>query len=914
MRKSILPYLLFIVALLSSNSSLFAQAGIINTIAGGGTSTLDGVPATAANVDFVWGIVADKLGNYYFSNPGTRKVYQVSSTGIIKTFAGSGTPTYSGDNGPAIAAGINPLGGRYGKGGMAIDNLDNVYFTDFDGRVRKVSPAGIITTVAGNGSLGSSGDGGPATNAQIQTGPLAVDLTGNLYINTGIIRKVNTSGVISHFAVATTWGFSGDGGPATAAEFKNATGMAFDRAGNLYIADSGNGRIRMVDNAGIITTVAGNGAGGSTGDGGLAIRASIDGPCSIGIDSSDNLYILENNKRIRRVNRHGIITTVAGTGISGFSGDGQPAFLARISPQGSASINVVNDILYLADGMNMRVREVKLQPSILSDSFGVDLTTDCSGFQFYLQTKTYQPSYTIKTYYGDGSSDSTSLTNFGSIGYAVIHHSYAASGTYTIKHILRNGTMVYDSLIYPYQYRLCNIIPVKYYYDLDHDCNYIGAVDRFNCYPLLTEVDSNGIVIDTISTLAGYNFTAYGNAGDIFRFKVLSNPPLMPTICPTGSIIADTLRSGINVDSAKFFGFACTPSSSYDLQISANIRATDIRHQSGKIHVRNNSCLPNAATVRLTFSPKYQFASASPTPAYAVGNVVAWTIGFAATPESHNISYLLYNNTTTGLLTVNDTVHSDFEILPNAGDINTANNFYISRDTVLASCDPNEIRVIPEGYIAAGTELEYSIHFENTGTAQAYNIYVMDTLSDFLDISSLRLVMSSHTMNMTKIFDNFAHNILRFDFPDINLPDSSNHDECHGMLRYTIKTKTGLPMGTQIFNQAGIFFDNNPVVMTNTVEDIIHIPASVPDVKYSHGNNAPAVHVFPNPVSDELTIEMEKGAYNSFILFNTIGQQMMQDFINTPQTKVNIKAIPAGLYYISLKGEQGSTVRKFVKL
>jgi uncharacterized repeat protein (TIGR01451 family) len=232
---------------------------------------------------------------------------------------------------------------------------------------------------------------------------------------------------------------------------------------------------------------------------------------------------------------------------------------------------------------------------------------------------------------------------------------------------------------------------------------------------------------------------------------------------------------------------------------------------------------------------------------------------------------------------------------------------------VKAGVDPNEMWVSPQGYISSGTQLLYTVNFENTGNDTAFNIYVMDTLSDFVDPKSLRIVFASNVMNVTKIYDNIEHNIIRFDFPNINLLDSSHHNQCNSMFSFTLNTLNGLPDGSVILNEAGIYFDINPVVMTNVVEDIIGSPESVPVIGGGNNNSKDKVIIFPNPASDELTLKTTPNAYTSFTIINTLGQLVMEQEITGTQTVINVKSLPSGVYYISLRGDNVNSVEKFVK-
>ena len=302
-----------------------AQPYTISTFAGGAMP--GNMPGTSASVSNELSVTVDKAGNVYFSAVSLHSILRLdATTGVLTVVAGNGTPGFSGDNGPATLAQLDyPYG-------VAVDSAGNLYIADCrNNRIRKVSN-GVITTFAGSATFGFGGDNGPATSARI-FGPqaVAVDAAGNLYIADSInnrIRKV-TNGVITTVAGNGTAGYTGDNGPATSAKMYQPAGLAVDSAGNLYFADSGNDVVRRVSN-GTITTLAGSGTAGDSGDNGPATNAQLNYPYGVAVDSAGNLYIAEIlNKRVRKVTK-GVITTFAGTGTAGFSGDGGPPTSAQL--------------------------------------------------------------------------------------------------------------------------------------------------------------------------------------------------------------------------------------------------------------------------------------------------------------------------------------------------------------------------------------------------------------------------------------------------------------------------------------------------------------------------------------------------------------------------------------------------------
>jgi sugar lactone lactonase YvrE len=378
--------------------------GIITTVAGNGRAGFsgDGGPATRASLDEPWDVAVSDHGTLYIADPHNGRIRAVAPNGVITTVAGLDSDAdFTGDGGPATSAVLGRLACH--SSGIALDSGGTLYILDDFGRIRKVDRNGIITSVAsvpndnegsisgvavdmsgaiyvastgrirtidtqgtitpvaGNGTFRASGDGGPATSAGMSIWGIAVDRTGALFIaenGNNRVRKVDANGIITTVAGNGTAGSSGDGGSATTASVGSPSAVAVDGDGVLYIAQSGPiSRIRKVDRNGVISTVAGNGTAGFSGDGGPATSASLNIPIAVVVDGSGNIYIAEMDHRVRKVDARGIITTVAGDGVKGFRGDGGPGIAARLNAPAALAVTS-GGTLFIADCGNQRVRMV----------------------------------------------------------------------------------------------------------------------------------------------------------------------------------------------------------------------------------------------------------------------------------------------------------------------------------------------------------------------------------------------------------------------------------------------------------------------------------------------------------------------------------------------------------------------------
>jgi uncharacterized protein (TIGR03437 family) len=363
-----------------SGSSLFKldRTSTLNRIAGNGRPGYSGDGGPAINAQLLsinpqfspTGIAVDAVGNIYSGDGGlpgpggsaSGRIRRIAPNGIITTVAGVGSGSFSGDGGPAVAAGFTPSG-------VAVDAAGNLFIADIGaGRIRKVTPDGIITTIAGNGTCCDPGDGGPATSAAIPyPSAITLDSNGNLFVasmlNIQRVRKISPDGIITTVAGGGSDPIA-NGVPANSASLSRPLGLATDNVGNLYIADLS--RVRKVAPDGTITTVAGNGLGPSGGDGGPAIAAQFSYANGVVVDSDGNLFISD-SQHIREVSVNGVITTIAGNpdpppngdGGSGccFSGDGGPAIQAQLNGPTDVALDAVGN-LFVADGGNNRVRKI----------------------------------------------------------------------------------------------------------------------------------------------------------------------------------------------------------------------------------------------------------------------------------------------------------------------------------------------------------------------------------------------------------------------------------------------------------------------------------------------------------------------------------------------------------------------------
>jgi len=512
-----------------------AQVGYINTVTGNGTLGYsgDGSPAINAKLNAPFGIVFDASGNMYFADNGNNVIRKVdANTGIITTIAGTYYPNtgsswyYDGDGGPADSAYLaNPFA-------LALDTAGNIYFADnLNNVIRKITAStGIITTVAGDGTAGLfygfCGDGGLATSAQLNNPwGIAVDTAGNIYIadlGFNVIRKVTAStGIINTIIGDGTAAYNGDNGLASNAELNAPNGLTFDKAGNLYISDNGNNVIRKVTaSTGKITTVAGNGAAGYSGNGGLATAASLNDPSlGVAVDTAGNIYICDDgNNVIRKVTAAtGKITTIAGTSILGYSGDGGPATTALLNGPEAVALDAAGNI-YIADGNNVirKITEaiidsIPASPSVIygntsvchhtTNTYSVSLVSGATSYTWTLPNGWVGTSNTDTIIALADSSGTITITANNAVGSSVPQSIYVTVNTANTSVNQSGATLTASATGASFEWINCNgNIPVQG--DTSHSftaavtgsyavvVTQYTCVDTSACYPIVVVVDS----------------------------------------------------------------------------------------------------------------------------------------------------------------------------------------------------------------------------------------------------------------------------------------------------------------------------------------------------------------------------------------------------------------------------------------
>lgn len=529
--------------------------------------------------------------------------------------------------------------------------------------------------------------------------------------------------------------------------------------------------------------------------------------------------------------------------------------------------------------------------------------TSCIGQLFYVRTNGTSPLLSVKTYFGDGTSASLMMNVFAGIpGRAVnVGHTYSLPGTYTVKQVLCHGSNAHDSITFSYTHSGCKILPVRYFIDTNNNCQK-DASEQMNYHPLLIRVDSNSIPVDTLTGAAGIYYKAYGGPGCIYSFMPLAGP--MVVSCPSSATISDTILTGVSYYPTKYVGLNCS-STDFDLAPFVTFTANSDWGRA-TILPRNLLCPPTSTTTVINYSPKYQYSSSaliSPSAVSTSAHSISWNHSAltCAAPSGLVTSRL---RPTTTLLTIGDTVHTNVQMSPTSGDANTTNNMIIRVDTVVGPYDPNIIEVLPRGCFDNDTTLQFTVHFENKGNDTAHNVHVMDTISANLDFRTLEILATSAEMDVYP-YEDAGYTIVKFDFPNIKLLDSTWEGLNEGMFVYQIKTKAALVNGSTIASRVGIYFDNNDVVMTNTVINTKGCPVPTKTISVT-GND---VNLFPNPTTGLLTVTSGEKMHH-IVITNLLGQTLLQTECDATFKQMDVSDLPAGMYLVKVNNH---SVRRFVK-
>jgi hypothetical protein len=563
----------------------------------------------------------------------------------------------------------------------------------------------------------------------------------------------------------------------------------------------------------------------------------------------------------------------------------------------------------LSLGLSLGALQSRAQYTITSHSVNHYIDTVCSQDYFLLNSSGYTSGLSVHTWYGDGTDDVTPLMSAFIGGTATFGHEYTSAGTYTVKEVLTLGGVNMDSVEFFYSTNYCQTLVLNLYGDVNGNCSYDSGIDTRILEPVALAVDSNGVRVDTFVVGSAVAYATYGNTGDIYRFSVISAPAGLVLTCPSSGFLEDTVSFIVNDYHTKYLGFVCSGAPGYDAGLLVSSGAG--RHRfTAQMVVTNQFCNASPVTVTMNMNPKYQYWDAYPAPTTISGNTLTWSFPAASALST---PYIYVHGEVPGAwLTAGDTVMMHYRVTPIAGDADTTDNDVVIIDTVTSSFDPNNKKVdhwywIPTG---AGSKLTYTVNFENTGNDTAFNIHIMDTLDANLDVRTLELVGATAPVQLG-VQNIGGLNIVKFDFANINLLDSSHHGQCDGFVMYSIKTRDFAPTGTYFRNKASIYFDYNAPILTNTTENRVGIP--IYGVNTVNGMED-GITIYPNPAENELYISWEKGDYTSVIVTNTVGQQVIRQNLAGNAGKLNLNTLPNGNYFLTLKGKDGVKVKQFVKM
>jgi sugar lactone lactonase YvrE len=872
-------------------ANFLLKAQMISTFAGIGINGNSGDrgPATAAKINLTGSGVFDTKGNYFFTQQALGTVRKVDPLGIITTIAGPGVFSIIGDGGPATAAYLNF------PEGLAIDTADNIYIADHGHcRIRRINKiTNVITTYAGSGICGDGGDGGPATLAKFAPADIRFDSRNNLYISdnsSNKIRRISNSGIISTYAGTGIVGFGGDYGPATNAYLSQPAGIAIDTIGNLYFADGQNYRIRKIDTFGIITTIAGNGVGIYSSDGIPATNASF-APVWITIDKQHNVYSTDSNQRVRMIDPSGIIHTIAGIGIGGYSGDGILATTSEIYAPDGVAIDACGN-LYIADAWNYRIRKITMPGTTVTPSIVIGVSPGaivCAG-----STVTYTASIT-----GGGSTPSYQW---------YVNNSIVGSGTNTFSHIPANGDsvscvltssiscaspvstisnsikMVVDPVVTPVIFitaspgdTACSGSLVTFnsvvtgggsapVYHWFINGSPISAGSSYTYAP--ANKDSIRCVLTSSSTCASL---AYSNT-----INMVVNPIVMPgiSIAPTPG---DTVCAGTSVSYAAIITDGGS-APCYKWYVNGSIVGTST---STFTYVPANG---DSVRCELTSSnPCASPAIISSKSVYMVANpIVVPSVAVSVTPG--------------------DTVCADISALFSAGitggGSTPAYQWYVNGSATGAGL--NTYSYLPVDGDSIRCVLTSNAICASSGFANSNTVYmVVDHLTPTISLSGISIVSIGSTVTVSATVASTGGSYLihwlnkGIEFATTAIPLVS-YTKASGIDSVTARiiAKSGICYDSAVSDLHVVYSDNTSVKSLGPKRDLL---------------------IYPNPVQEEMTIAATcKIATVS--INNLVGQSFYLGAFDESIIHVNVAGLPSGLYILKITDNDGAKiVSKFVK-
>lgn len=446
----------------------------------------------------------------------------------------------------------------------------------------------------------------------------------------------------------------------------------------------------------------------------------------------------------------------------------------------------------------------------------------------------------------------------------------------------------------------CKIIHGKIYRDSDEDCEFDSTLESVNINTLPVELRADGVPIDTFYyTGSDYwldlNDYPYGVE---YELVILESELGFASDCSV-LFMLDTLSITNN---KKDIGYKCTGSVNFDAYVNVYGLFRPVESSYIYIYPRVIYCDTVFPTnIHLTIPEGYTYTSASHTPTSISGSEITWDY------LSWSVSSITVIVTAGGTVALGDIVTTIADISPTTGDVEPSNNIDTFITEVIAAFDPNNKISNPYKEFQAGDEIHYTINFENLGNDSAFNIHIIDTLSNNVIPETIIITGASHSYSYD-VFEIGEYSVLRFEFPHILLPSAGYPNDNKGYISYKIKTKESLIEEDEVLNTAHIYFDVNPAVVTNTTRNVIPTPSSLPDISEDF-----TIKIYPNPTQDTVYIDPLGTSFENVIIVNSIGQSFGNYPLKKDANKIDISHLNAGVYYLIFQWENKFYTYKLTK-